>query len=100
MNITGGCHCGRLRYEAEIDPATAGICHCTECQVVSGTAYRLTVRAKPGTLRFTAGAPKIYVKTAESGRKREQAFCENCGSPIYASAFGPDPSKIYSLRAG
>lgn len=100
MNITGGCHCGAIRYEAEIDPATAGICHCTDCQVLSGTAYRLTVRALPGTLRFVAGAPRIYVKTAESGRQREQAFCERCGSPIYASSAGPDPKKIFSLRAG
>ena len=34
-----------------------------------------------------SGDPKIYVKTAEDGAKRAQAFCPNCGSPIYA---GPE----------
>jgi hypothetical protein len=41
----------------------------------------------------------VYVKIAESGAQREQAFCPRCGSPIYASAFGEGP-KIYSIRLG
>ncbi len=35
MNIEGGCHCGALRYEAQIDPEGVGICHCTDCQTLS-----------------------------------------------------------------
>lgn len=99
MKITGACHCGAIRYEAEVDPATAGICHCTDCQVLSGTAFRVSVPSVRGTFRITAGTPRIYVKTAESGTKREQAFCETCGSPIYAASPGPEP-RIYSIRAG
>jgi hypothetical protein len=30
MRVNGGCHCGNLKYEAEIDPARVGICHCTK----------------------------------------------------------------------
>ncbi len=99
MKITGGCHCGAIRYEAEVDPATAGICHCTDCQVLSGTAFRVTIRAAPGSFRIVTGAPRIYTKTAESGIRRDQAFCETCGSPIYAATPGPEP-RIYSIRAG
>ena len=99
MNITGGCHCGAIRYEAEVDPATAGVCHCTDCQQLSGTAFRFTIRAALGSFRFVRGTPRIYVKTAESGARRDQAFCETCGSPIYAATPGPEP-RLYSLRAG
>jgi hypothetical protein len=99
MNITGGCHCGAIRYEAEVDPATAGICHCTDCQILSGTAFRVSIRALPGSFRIVAGAPRVYTKTAESGTRRDQAFCETCGSPIYAATPGPEP-RIYSIRAG
>ncbi len=99
MHVTGSCHCKAIRYEAEIDPATAGICHCTDCQVLSGTAFRVTVRAAPGTFRIVAGTPRVYTKTAESGAKREQAFCEHCGSPIYATSPGPEP-RVYSIRGG
>jgi hypothetical protein len=99
MKITGSCHCQAIQYEAEVDPDAASVCHCTDCQVLSGTAFRVSVRAAEGTFRITAGEPRIYVKTAESGRQREQAFCERCGSPIYATSPGPEP-RVYSIRAG
>jgi hypothetical protein len=99
MKITGGCHCGAIRYEAEADPAAAGICHCTDCQILSGTAFRVSIRAAAGSFRIVAGTPRVYTKTADSGIRRDQAFCETCGSPIYAATPGPEP-RIYSIRAG
>ena len=32
MNVTGGCHCGQITYEAEVDPTTVRVCHCSDCQ--------------------------------------------------------------------
>jgi hypothetical protein len=46
-----------------------------------------------------SGTPTVYVKTADSGNKREQAFCPRCGSPIYAASPGPEP-RTYSIRLG
>ena len=98
MNVEGGCHCGGIAYEAEVDPETLGICHCTDCQTLTGTAYRTTVPASAANFFLKRGEPKIYFKTAESGRKRAQAFCAECGTPIYASAV--DNVATYNLRAG
>jgi hypothetical protein len=39
MKIDGGCHCGAIAYEAEVDPDRVGICHCTDCQQLTGTAF-------------------------------------------------------------
>lgn len=97
MKVTGACHCQAIQFEADVDPATTSICHCTDCQILTATAFRVSVRAS--TLKFTAGAPKVYTKIAASGRKREQAFCGDCGSPIYATSPGPEP-KVYNLRTG
>ena len=82
MKIDGGCHCGNITYTAEIDPETVGICHCTDCQTLSGTAFRTSVRANKETFHLAGGQPKIYVKTAESGAKRAQAFCPECGTSL------------------
>ena len=84
MRITGGCHCGAITYEAEVDANRVALCHCTDCQSLSGSGFRIVVPAKPGGFRLLTGEPKIYMKTAESGTKRTQAFCANCGSPIYS----------------
>jgi hypothetical protein len=67
MKVTGGCHCGHITYEAEVDPATVKVCHCTDCQKLTGTAFRATVASLPETFRLMSGTPKIYIKTAESG---------------------------------
>jgi hypothetical protein len=99
MKVTGRCHCGQITFEAEIDPAQVRICHCTDCQTLTGTAFRTNVSSLPGTFVLRSGTPKIYIKTAESGNKRAHAFCPECGTPIYSTAPGADPAS-YGLRVG
>jgi hypothetical protein len=99
MKIDGRCHCGRISFEAEVDPGTVGICHCADCQTLTGSAFRANIQAPAETFRLLSGEPKIYIKrTAESGTERAHAFCPDCGTPIYATAIGTPAS--YSLRIG
>jgi hypothetical protein len=99
MKIDGSCHCGYITYEAEIDPERVVICHCTDCQTLSGSAFRTVAMSREGTFVLRSGTPKLYVKTAESGAGREQAFCPECGSPIYSTSVGDGP-KIHGIRVG
>jgi hypothetical protein len=98
MKVDGRCHCGRITYEAMVDPARMSVCHCTDCQRLSGSAFRASIPAPKETFSLLTGAPKIYVKTADSGNQRAHAFCADCGSPIYSSAISDPPT--YSLRVG
>lgn len=97
MRIDGGCHCGRITYEADIDPEKVGVCHCTDCQTLSGTAFVAYVQV-PKEAFGLRGEPKIYVKTAASGSRRAQAFCPECGTRLYAAA-EKDP-QVFNLRIG
>jgi hypothetical protein len=99
MKINGACHCGAITYEAEVDPAGVRLCHCTDCQTLSGSAFRVTVSAADGSFTLLSGEPTIYLKTAESGAKRAHAFCGVCGTPVYATSAGAGPKK-YGLRVG
>jgi hypothetical protein len=100
MRVEGACHCGHVTFAADVDPDTATVCHCTDCQTISGSAFRTTVRVQPGTFLLRSGTPTVYIKTtAESGNRREHAFCPRCGTSIYATSIGPEP-KAYSLRLG
>ncbi|MBI5261350.1 MAG: GFA family protein [Bradyrhizobium sp.] len=99
MKIDGRCHCGIITFEAEVDPAAVVICHCTDCQTLSGSAFRTVVPTREGSFRLLSGTPKVYVKTGESGNKREQTFCPNCGTPIYSGPIG-NGAKVVSLRVG
>jgi hypothetical protein len=98
MKVEGNCHCGKIAYEAVIDPDAVRICHCTDCQTLTGTAYRTVVPTVAGSFVLKRGAPKLYVKTAESGTQRAQAFCPDCGTPVYAANASGPPN--YSLRVG
>ena len=94
----GRCHCGAISYEAIVDPAAVGLCHCTDCQTLTGSAFRAILSAPAASFRLLRGEPRIYVKTADSGRRRRHAFCPECGSPVYSAA--PESPQTYSLRVG
>jgi hypothetical protein len=98
MKIDGRCHCGEITFEAEVDPTAAGICHCTDCQTLSGSAFRANISAAAAHFVLRGSTLRSYVKTAESGNKRRHAFCGNCGTSIYACAV--ENPQSYSLRIG
>ena len=99
MKVDGRCHCGQIAYEGEVDPGKVVICHCTDCQTLSGSAFRTVVPTNEGTFKLLTGEPKVYVKTGESGNKRVQTFCPDCGTPIYSGPVGEGP-KVVGLRVG
>ena len=98
MQVHGQCHCGAIAYEATVDPARATICHCGDCQSFSGAPFRASVPAKAENFRILRGAPRDYVKVAESGTRRAQGFCGDCGSSLYSTS--ADDPKFYNLRLG
>jgi hypothetical protein len=97
MKVDGHCHCGAISFEAEVDPARVYVCHCADCQVLTGSAYRVNVLADGATFRVS-GAATEYVKTADSGNRRVQAFCPTCGTPVYSTT--AENRQVYSLRVG
>jgi|SRR5581483_6947991 len=98
MRVDGRCHCGAITFEATVDPGTISICHCTDCQTLTGSAFRANVQAAAASFTLSGGPPTVYIKTADSGARRAHAFCPACGTPIYSAA--PVDPPAYSLRVG
>ncbi|WP_180898620.1 GFA family protein [Martelella soudanensis] len=82
MKITGGCFCGNVRFTAEVDPEAVVVCHCNQCQRLSGSPYRVSVLVSRDDVRILSDGLREYWKTAENGNRRAQAFCETCGGPV------------------
>jgi hypothetical protein len=99
MKIDGACHCGNITFKAEVDESKVVVCHCADCQTLSGAAFRTVAFAPDSSFELLSGEMKVYVKTAESGNKREQTFCPECGSPVYSTSPGDGP-KLLGLRVG
>ncbi len=68
MGIDGQCHCGAVTYQAEIDPERVSICHRTDCQALTGSAYRVTVICAAEQVQLTGRMPKVYGKRGDNGR--------------------------------
>lgn len=98
LHVDGSCHCGNIQFEAEIDLDKVTICHCTDCQRMTGAAFRTVVPAIKNSFKLLKGEPATYLKIAESGNRRIQGFCPHCGTSVYAtSEFNQE---IFGLRVG
>jgi hypothetical protein len=99
MEINGTCHCGAITFTAEVDPEQVLLCHCTECQTLSGTAHRSVAPSIADSFRLLCGELTTYIKIAEDGTPREQTFCPRCGNPIYAGPIAGQ-SGMLGIRVG
>ena len=96
MKVDGTCHCGEIAWEAEIDAQAVLVCHCTDCQVLGGGAFRWGTLIAMEDFVLLRGTPKFYRKTAASGAQRDLAFCGTCGTSLYGTQAG-SPTHL-SLR--
>jgi len=85
MKFDGGCLCGQVRYAGEAEPIFTGVCHCSNCQKSTGSAFS-TVIAVPKPAVNVTGAVKTFEGKGDSGNATFKHFCPECGSPILEEA--------------
>ena len=79
MVATGGCHCGAIRYEAQGEPLTHALCHCSDCRRHAGAPMVGWTMFPQAAVKVTSGTPKVYESSAH-GRGH---FCPNCGTGLF-----------------
>lgn len=84
MNIplTGGCVCGKIRFEVAGHPLMMMRCHCLPCQKVSGGPYTPIVVVGRKHVKFVKGEPKYYATPSKRDGTNMRGFCADCGSRI------------------
>jgi hypothetical protein len=80
--LNGGCLCGAVRYTTSAAPEFVGLCHCTDCQKHSGSAFAIVGRL-PKTALQIQGTIKAFSKLGDSGNPILRHFCPECGSSIF-----------------
>ncbi len=80
--FTGGCQCQQVRYTLYEHPLRLIACHCTECQMQSGSAFGLSLHIKESTIQLI-GSLKSFSWVSDSGRLNSGFFCPDCGNRIY-----------------
>jgi len=85
---SGGCQCGDVRYRAPRKPLALYICHCTECQKQSASAFGISFIVRRDTFNVLQGHPAFWTRQTASGYTLECAFCRNCGSRLWHQSSG------------
>ena len=80
--VQGGCQCGAVRYTLKAPPITFYLCHCTECQKQSASAFGESVQVRPEDVEVTAGELALFKKQGERSMLHGE-FCPNCGCRIF-----------------
>lgn len=93
MKHTGGCHCGKVRYEVEMNLEGGMICNCSMCQ-------------KKGTILTFAPMEHFHLLSGREHLKDYQfnkkvihhLFCTNCGVTSFAEGMGPDGKAMAAIN--
>ncbi len=81
----GSCHCGALRYEADIDLAAGTIkCNCTICTKMRFWAAVVP----PSQFRLLEGAQALGEYRFHT-RRDGHYFCRNCGINVFSTGESP-----------
>ena len=87
MKLSGGCHCGQVRYELEV-PAEPVISQCN-CSVCAKSGY-LGLIVPKAQFKLLAGEDMLSTYTFNTGIAQHH-FCRHCGiKSFYVPRSHPD----------
>ncbi len=93
--ITGGCLCGRVKYQYDGDINEIAMCHCSQCRKAQGGPFATNSPITSQNIEFSG---QHFIREYQSNDDKVRAFCSHCGSPLY-SRLNSNPD-IKRLRIG
>ena len=58
--LAGGCQCGAVRYRLKAAPLPPVVCHCTECQKQTASAFGMTLPVLRQDLHLMSGDHDVF----------------------------------------
>ncbi len=99
MGYTGGCYCGRIRYQAEGEPAFKAECHCRECQHISGGGPAFVMGVPVDGFRYTSGEPARFSRD-DLPHAVTREFCSRCGTHLVTIPPASSGMELVMIKAG
>jgi len=83
--MNGKCFCGSVQFTLKEQLKDAYYCHCRDCQMLSGSAFRVFGIVPTGSVEILAGVLETYTHIAESGFEMRRSHCSKCATPLFVS---------------
>ena len=90
----GGCQCGAVKYEVDVDLEKTITCNCSRCQRL-GSVLSFTPRDK---FRLLSGENNL-TEYLFNKHKIHHLFCKTCGIESFAYGAMPDGSPMAAVNA-
>lgn len=87
--ITGGCHCGAIRYAISGEVLRTALCACTDCRRSAGAPV-VAWALFPRDAVTIAGSPAFYNSSGDVRR----GFCGYCGTGLFFESDAKLPAKL------
>jgi hypothetical protein len=78
MELTGGCHCGAIRYKVSGAPKHVALCHCGDCRKSAGAPMVGWAAFAEKDFTLTQGEPSVFNSSGTAFR----SFCGICGTGL------------------
>lgn len=79
--LRGQCFCGQVKYEVENNFKDFYLCHCKQCQRLTGSAFASNIITDPDNIKWLEGREKI-TEYEHRSRVFSKSFCSSCGSGV------------------
>jgi hypothetical protein len=76
--LQGGCGCGAVQYQVAGQPLMVTVCHCTTCQVRTGSAFSMNMVVRRRDFALVRGETITRTLKTGSGNINVHHFCEAC----------------------
>jgi hypothetical protein len=96
--LEGQCQCGEVRYRVTGTTATLFVCHCTECQRQSSSAFGMALWINEPKVRMLSGQMKEWIRQTPSGARMACRFCPTCGTRLFHQIVGRP--EVLSIKPG
>jgi hypothetical protein len=94
--LSGGCMCGAVRYEAMSGPVGVIYCHCESCRRHTGAPVSALAGFRHDEVRFTGSERKRY----ESSEGVARGFCGDCGTTLTWEGDGEELGMLIEIHMG
>ena len=98
LPLSGGCSCEAIRFAVNAIPLLVYVCHCSECQRASGSAFGLQMLVSAESFVLTRGKPKPWRRNGAGDVGSAAWFCSECGGSIFGESI--ERPGIINVRAG
>lgn len=80
---TGSCQCEAVRYAIKGDGVNLFVCHCTQCQKQSSSAFGMALWVSDYEVLNLTGQLTIWSRETANEQTISGEFCSACGSRVF-----------------